>query len=336
MSVLNVASSNSMVFQWHITDNCNLRCRHCYQQEYNYKGLAFHELGQIFVQLKTFVKTRGITQAHINLTGGEPFLRNDTIDLIKKIRESNMFSLGILSNGMIPSKSVLNQLEIYRPNFVQISLEGKRETNDSIRGMGSYETIIESLKVYRKLGIPTTISFTANSENFMDYPHVVKIARRYSVFNIWTDRYLPNGKSDTLQMTTKQFKTLCDLINKEKRKDKYPIFSETKILAQRALQFLLCGGRPYSCSAGDSLLAILSNGDLVPCRRLPIKIGNLLSNNINELYENSDILEDIRNKNNLDSNCFDCYYKTSCNGGLKCLAYATTGDYNSKDSNCWL
>ncbi|KMQ52238.1 radical SAM domain protein [Chitinispirillum alkaliphilum] len=333
---MNIAPSNTIVFQWHITDNCNLRCRHCYQRDYNYNGLAFHDFEQILVQLQMFVKTKGISHAHINLTGGEPFLRTDIVDLIRKVRETKMFSFGILSNGFISSKSVLNQLENYRPDFVQISLEGKRERNDSIRGMGSYKKIIESLKVYRKLSIPTVISFTANSENFMDYPHVVKIARRYRAFKIWTDRYLPNGKSDNLQMTTKQFKTLCDLINKEKLKDKYFIFSETEILAERALQFLLCGGRPYSCSAGVSLLAILSNGDLVPCRRLPIKVGNLLSDNLNELYENSEILEDIRDINNLDSNCFDCYYKTSCNGGLKCLAYATSGDYKTKDSNCWI
>jgi radical SAM protein with 4Fe4S-binding SPASM domain len=329
-------SLNRITFQWHITDICNLRCKHCYQDDYSSKGLNFVELTNIFIQFQDFVKIKGIKRAHINLTGGEPFLREDILDLILKIKQSKMFSFGILSNGYLPPNNVLKELKTLNPKFVQISLEGIKDTNDSIRGTGSYDKILESLKVYRKLRIPTMISFTANSENYLDYKHVVNIARKYKAFKVWTDRYLPNGKSDNLQMTTEQFKMLGDSINKEKRKDKYYIFSKTEIAANRALQFLFCGGQPYSCSAGDSLLAILSNGDLLPCRRLPIKIGNLLTDNLTELYKNSVILNDIINKDNLDSNCLNCYYKMSCNGGLKCLSYTMTGNYNKKDINCWI
>lgn len=117
---------------------------------------------------------------------------------------------------------------------------------------------------------------------------------------------------------------------------KYNIFSKTNIAANRALQFLFCGEQPYSCSAGNSILAILSNGDLVPCRRLPIKIGNLVKDNLIDLCNNSEILKNVLNSDNLDTNCFSCYYKTSCNGGLKCLSYAVTGNFNKKDLNCWI
>ncbi len=325
-----------ITFQWHITDLCNFRCKHCYQENYTSKGLSFNELVSVFGQLQDFVMQNGIKKAHINLTGGEPFLRGDLVDLIIKIKESGLFTIGILSNGFIPSEDILNELKALKPKFVQISLEGKRKTNDNIRGKGSYNKIIRSLKVYSKLGISTMISFTANSENYMDYRHVVKIARKYRAFKIWTDRYLPNGKNDNLQMSTEQFKLLGDMMNKERQRDKYYLFSKTSISANRALQFLFCGGQPYRCSAGNNLLAILPNGDLLPCRRLPIKIGNLLSDNLIDLYKNSDVLNDIRNSNNIDENCLGCYYKTSCNGGLKCLSYANSNDYNKKDVNCWL
>jgi radical SAM protein with 4Fe4S-binding SPASM domain len=165
---------------------------------------------------------------------------------------------------------------------------------------------------------------------------VVKIARKYKAFKIWTDRYLPNGKTDNLQLTTEQFKKLGDLISKEKENRLSSLFSKTEIASNRALQFLFCGGQPYNCSAGDTLLAILSNGDLLSCRRLPIRIGNLQTDNLIDLYEKSDILNDIRNKDIIDKKCTDCYYKRSCNGGLKCLTYIATSDYHRKDINCWI
>jgi radical SAM protein with 4Fe4S-binding SPASM domain len=326
----------NFTFQWHITNICNNRCKHCYQDDFNSEGLPFEELAKILIQLQEFVKVNGIKKAHINITGGEPFLRDDIFDLILKIKETGVFSFSILTNGYIPSCEKLNKLKTLKPKFVQISLEGKRKTNDLIRGDGSYDKILQSLKVYHKLGIPTMISFTANAYNYMDYHHVVKIARKYNAFKIWTDRYLPNGKSDNFQMTTAQFKTLGSLINKEKRWNNYCVFSKTEISVNRALQFLICGGQPYRCSAGNTLLAILSNGDLLPCRRLPIKIGNLLSESIVELYKNSDIIKEIGYNDNLDINCVNCYYKTSCNGGLKCLSYIITEDFKNRDINCWL
>jgi radical SAM protein with 4Fe4S-binding SPASM domain len=331
---MNKDSINRITFQWHITDICNFRCKHCYQDEYNSKGLTFIELTKIFAQLRTFVINKKIKRAHINITGGEPFLREDLLDLIDEIKKSEMFSFGILTNGYLPTRKTLNKLKLLNPKFIQISLEGKKKTNDSIRGVGTYDKILESLKAYRKLRIPTMISFTANANNYMDYPHIVKIAKRNNAFKVWTDRYLPYGKTDNLQISTEQFRKLGELIIKEKRKAKFNIFTKTDIAANRALQFLFCGDRPYSCSAGESLFAILSNGDLLPCRRLPIRIGNLLTDNLNDLKENSEILKNILSKDNLDKNCSGCFYKTSCRGGLKCLSYAMTGDYNRKDLNC--
>lgn len=331
---------NRIIFQWHITEQCNFRCRHCYQKEYDYEGLSLKELIKILEKLEDFVREsfkEGYTnKAHINLTGGEPFLRNDLTDLIDKINESGLFSFGILSNGYFPSEEKIQLLKSQNPKFVQISLEGRRKLNDAIRGKGSYDIIIHALETYRKIGIPVMISFTANSENYLEYPHIVSISRKYKAFKVWTDRYLPNGTKDALQMSTEQFKKLGELIKKETRKEKYFVFSKTKISANRALQFLFTGGKPYTCSAGDSLLAVMPNGDLLPCRRLPIKIGNLVADNLIDLYSDSEILQDIRNNNKPDKKCSTCYYKFSCNGGLKCLSYAMANNYHKKDINCWI
>lgn len=52
----------------------------------------------------------------------------------------------------------------------------------------------------------------------------------------------------------------------------------------RALQFMVGGGEPYHCSAGDTPITILPNGDVLPCRRMPVIAGNLFNQPLQEIY----------------------------------------------------
>ncbi len=331
---------NRITFQWHITDKCNFRCKHCYQDSYQNKGISFDDQLKVLNKLTNFTlnckQESNLEYAHINFTGGEPFLRNDFISLLEYTRNKGIFSFGILSNGFLPSDEILKRLVELKPRFVQISLEGNKITNEQIRGEGSFNYIIKAIDTYRKINIPVMISFTANSINYKQFPDVVKIARRHNVYKIWTDRHLPNGKKDELALNTTQAKEFFNILLAEQKKNKKRLFSKTMISSNRALQFLISGGQPYKCSAGETLLAILPNGDILPCRRLPIKIGNLLTHELIHLYKSNQTILDIINPQAMDKQCKECYYINSCNGGLKCLSYAVLDDFNKKDSNCWL
>lgn len=329
-----------ITFQWHLTDKCNFRCKHCYQDDYSFNGLSFTKQLGILDQLNNFAQTskkyNAGFKAHINFTGGEPFLREDFLELIAKTKEKNAFTYGILSNGYLLPQPRLETLKKLNPKFIQISLEGGKDVNDSIRGKGSYKKITLALKTYSKLRIPVLISFTANAQNYREFPRVVKTARKYKVHKVWTDRYLPYQSTDSLTMSTPQTKEFFKTITSEQDRQKWRPLSKTRIATNRALQFLMAGGLPYKCSAADTLLAILANGDLLPCRRLPIKMGNLQQDNLIDVYQNNPLRDAIHNPEKLDKNCLLCHYKTSCNGGLKCLSFATQGDFNKKDPNCWI
>ncbi len=327
-----------LTIQWHITDQCNLRCTHCYQKDYQFEGLSLekqiHILEKISEFASPFLEKNSRFKAHINFTGGEPFLRNDFIKLLEVTHLQKSFSFGILSNGLLPDNDVLQKLKKVVPSFIQISLEGEKTMNDKIRGTGSFEIIKKALRVYSRLDIPVMISFTANSLNYKDFPSVVKVARKYNAIKVWTDRYLPAYVSDPLALSKNQTKEYFQILHAEKNKHRF--FSKTVISTNRALQFLTCGGRPYRCTAGKNLLAILPNGDLVPCRRLPIVVGNLLTDNLNELYQSNRVLTSLREMSTDIGDCEKCYYKSGCNGGLKCLSYSAFGDYRKKDPGCWL
>lgn len=109
--------------------------------------------------------------------------------------------------------------------------------------------------------------------------------------------------------------------------------SKTNIVMYRALQFQMTNDYPYACTAGKTLLTVMENGDLVPCRRMPIVVGNLQNENMYELYTNSTILKSLR-KDTLPDECKKCEHAKLCSGGLKCLTYALYNDLNHKDVGC--
>jgi len=329
---------SKIIFQWHLTDKCNFRCAHCYQESYQDNGLSFDRLLSILDQLSAFVSACKLehknVKAHINFTGGEPFLKTDFLDLLQETVSREMFTFGILSNGFLLPEHQLIELKALKPEFVQISLEGNEEMNNQIRGKGTYQQIIQSIKTYSKLGIRVLLSFTANAQNYTHFAEVVKVAKKYNAYKVWTDRYIPSQPNDPLALGSLQTKDFFQTIHKEQ--NKFQLFNKTKVSSGRALQFLVAGGRPYTCSAGDTLLAILPNGDLLPCRRLPIKIGNVFQRNLLDLYLENKILQELRNPDRMDERCLSCHYKTSCKGGLRCLSYAQYGDPFKKDPGCWI
>ena len=98
----------------------------------------------------------------------------------------------------------------------------------------------------------------------------------------------------------------------------------------------MAGGRPHQCTAGDTSITVMPNGDLYPCRRMPILVGNLLEIPLVVLYYKSRLFCELRDQNIVSKGCEKCFYTKYCRGGLKCLSYAITGDPFIADPGCWL
>lgn len=214
-------------------------------------------------------------------------------------------------------------------------MEGGKKINDYIRGEGTYKKIAQGIQNLRKQDIFTSISFTANKLNYKDFPKVVKYARKYNVNNVWSDRYIPLGNSEDkdLAMTLQQTRDYLEIMDRERNKLMKLKNNITTISMNRALQFQMTNDFAYGCTAGNTLLTIMENGDLVPCRRMPIIVGNLLKSTMYDLYENNEILKELR-KNKIPDECRNCEHSEMCHGGLKCLTYAMYNNLNHKDPGC--
>lgn len=132
-------------------------------------------------------------------------------------------------------------------------------------------------------------------------------------------------------ISTEEYKWVMEKLARARERNK-----RTTIHMNRALQFCYSVKNSegvYRCSAGDNLIVIADNGDILPCRRLPIKAGSIYTNTLLEVYENSDAMQQLR-KQSIPEDCRTCIKASKCRGGAKCLTYAVTGRLDKKDINC--
>ena len=333
-----------LIMQWHITNMCNKRCKHCYQEEYN--GIEFSikelkEFGKQYLELlQEYNKNNNQNiKGQINITGGEPFVREDIWELLDFFKEnSKYFEFGILTNGSLLNEETVKKLKSYNPKMIQISLDGSKKTHDEIRGINSYNEVIKSLKLLKKYNIETLVSFTANNKNYKEFKDVVKIAKRCKVSKVWTDRMVPIGAGNSGEVKTLTKEEVVEYINIIAKEQLNPLnkFSKTKIGGERSLQFLNGISFSYKCSAGDGLIILLENGDVMPCRRLPIIAGNIKNSTLKDIYFNSKIFKEVRNVKYIPKGCNNCGFLGLCKGGAKCIAYWAYGNYRNGDYGCIL
>jgi radical SAM protein with 4Fe4S-binding SPASM domain len=331
--------------QWHITERCNLRCVHCYQEARPLRELPFQELLKVLEQFKDLLTALGNqagggpARGHITVTGGEPFVRRDFLELLQVFSANrNCFSFAILTNGTFIDAAMAHRLHELRPSFVQVSIEGTPATHDRIRGPGNYEHAVSAVKHLVRERLRTLISFTAHRLNFREFTDVARLGRRLAVARVWADRLIPQGNGSNIGdqvLTPEETLEFFRIMRQARDEARRCWFNQTEIAMHRALQFLE-GGAPYHCTAGDTLITVQPNGDLYPCRRMPIRVGNIMETPLVELYFRSDLFRALRNRRRVSEGCQHCFYNGLCRGGLKCLSYAMTGDPFQADPGCWL
>ena len=324
-------------FQWHITDICNMRCRHCYHENYELKGLNIANLLNIASHLCDAVKEWGKIGS-FSITGGEPFTRKESVFKLLDFFETQdqIGHVDVLTNGTLIDDSIIQRLLKYsKLRRVQLSLEGLIDTNDKIRGTGSYNLITSKLKQINKGGLTTSVMMTIGRHNKEEVIPLAEKLGEIGVEAFVIDRFIPEGQSNDLKDWVLDSSEIRDVYGKC-----YEYVQ--KSLSPRMLLYrtLFCLLNPEDehigamCSVGNNALTIMPNGDVLPCRRLPIKLGNLLETTVYDIWYTHPLLSKFRNPDNLKGKCKDCEYVQVCRG-CRALAYAMTGDYLESDPQCW-
>jgi radical SAM protein with 4Fe4S-binding SPASM domain len=344
MDKLNVAIDiipETFKLQWHITERCNFRCSHCYQDKFDTPEMSLGQMEEILEQYVDLLKKWEIPQgrAFLTITGGEPFLYKDFWPFLAKVyKYSANYNWAILSNGSLLNQENIKILKLFKISGYQVSLEGLEENNDKIRGRGNFKKAIDGLKILIEAGIPSIVSMTITKENVDDVFPLAELLTKIGVRIFWVRRLVPWGKGAQLINSLLTPKELSDLYRniEEFEKDLIERGSILRIPPACENSFLRNDSREgeYCAVLAGRILALLPNGDVYPCRRLPIKVGNILENSFEEIYY-SDKMKELRDITKASPYCREnCSLFNNCFGGAKCITYAYSGRLDIPDVQC--
>ena len=122
-------SADTFTLQWHITNVCDLNCKHCYDRSAR-SPLTLRSGKRVLRELKRFCRSKHV-KGHVCFTGGNPFLYPSFLDLYGEAVK-NGFSTSILGNP-VTRKKIEQVLFLQKPGYYQVSLEGLEPHTDYIR-----------------------------------------------------------------------------------------------------------------------------------------------------------------------------------------------------------
>jgi len=332
----------SFKLQWHITERCNFRCKHCYQENYNTPEISLIQMRDILRQFVELVKKWKIapSRASLSLGGGEPLLFKDFFVFLAEVYKFlSFYRWDIMSNGSLVTEENAKILKSFGINSFQVSLEGLETNNNKIRGEGNFRKALEGIKILVREKIYTTVGLTLTRENIRDIIPLVELLAGVGVKLFLVRRFVPRGQGFQLINELLEPRELLKIYRRIEEENKslfqknsplrMPLACENAFFGKNPRQGLYCG------VAIGRILTLMPNGDVYPCRRLPIKIGNILENSLEEIYY-SEKNREIRDISKAPEFCREnCSFFNNCFGGAKCITYAYSGRLDIPDIQCW-
>lgn len=331
--------------QWHITQKCQNRCKHCYMDEQAH-DLTYEEYLECINNIADFEKKNDFNVSMVALTGGDPLLNKDWYKIACDLKKRNkkIMLLGNPENLTIENLEKMADLSIFR---YQLSIDGMPEKHDYIRSDGSFNRTVEGIKKLHEYKIPIGIMFTVSDYNVSDLFDVIKFLDTLNVELLFAFDFVistGNAKQNHLKFTLNKeelynefFCIKKQLINKNslvKLAEKpttmwsYKNHNRVNDSVLKYVPYETCDG----CGAGFRHLTIVNRGDVLACRRMPVKVGNLFEDNFADILLESPFLKKLRDFENMGK-CSSCIFQKFCRG---CPAdiYAKYGEPFIKDNNC--
>ena len=185
-------SKNATNVFFHILTNCNLKCKHCYinKKQHGEKTLP---LETIEAWLEVFASKN--KNANVIFLGGEPTLHPDLSLAIKKAKALGYDSITVDTNGYL-FHDILSKVEPDVVDYFSFSLDGvTRETNDLIRGKGSYDNCIAGIKKAILRGFTTSLIYTVSQMNLHELDRIAPLLKDLGVDRFFIQVIGIRGKS---------------------------------------------------------------------------------------------------------------------------------------------
>jgi radical SAM protein with 4Fe4S-binding SPASM domain len=271
-------SNTPVIVNLAVTHQCRYHCWHCSASPKKGKDLPLNTI------VETIQKFQEKGTCIFSITGGEPLLREDLVEIIAHIDDRSSVFVFTTGDGLTEEKA--KELKDAGLLGVMISLDHyKPEIHDDLRGYkGAYDIVIKGVKnaqkahLYVGLSCVITKDIIKNNEIWK----MLEIAKNLSVQEIMMLEPTPVGElfnTNTCVLSIDERKQLIEFhkqINKNRKYKKYPKVSVFPYFESKEL---------IGCTAGYNMIYIDADGNIRPCDFTPLIFGNIQEEPIENLWQ---------------------------------------------------
>lgn len=192
-----------------INSECNLKCLHCY--------VGYHCSRRDYLSTEKMVSImeeaiHELGAKNISIAGKEPLLDLDRVEKIfgylnrkRGFAEFSDIKFGLVTNGTVGGQRAIDCFKKTKPDFVDISIDGSRNTHDEIRGRGSFNKATKTLKAFLKNEVNVFVSHTLCSVNFKDDKFLKEMAGIENLKQVNISPYFYPSHGDCLTISAEDY-----------------------------------------------------------------------------------------------------------------------------------
>lgn len=323
--------------QVQITKSCNYRCKMCYAYDSNTQSELLPRT--ILSRFLTDAKESGVVR--INYVGGEPFMRNDFVEIVEETKEKRLL-VSCITNGTIPGASPQRYQRILDQLFnIQISCNGTGKFYEYEYGCSNWRKASKLIATTVANTKTNILSFVVSGLNYTCIPDFLEFANSIhpSVVKFGTMCWSGNAQRRRSEAYYKDILPAARKLIAQGR-DKYGNLKIQSQLDQGKTTPLweeyTSGYRPfefYFSPEGKDGLYLKSNGEYYPFPLLSeneqFKLG-IVENGITQIWRENPILHSIREVTFENSSCGKMGCTSVCGLWNRSYAYSWTGDLFGK------
>ncbi|KYK36091.1 MAG: radical SAM protein [Theionarchaea archaeon] len=330
---------------WGLTNACNSRCKHCYQAG----GDPYpNELttDQVFKAIDDFAKTQ---VSFINLSGGEPFLRPDLLDIAEYAIEQGLVTT-IVTNGTLIDAEKAEKMKKIGVCAVAVSVDGlTASTHDTSRGVsGLFDKAMEGLHHVKNAGIPLSIRTTVTRANIHEVPGIFEWSVDIGADEFVAYEAIAEGRARNLDIIVDHSEFIAmaqQLVDLSKKYISEPIsvppggFPHIMIPLPNGIErkdimsnVYRIGARCQNMCFAGYFVGLLADGSAYPCPLCLVPVGNITEQRIRDIFRKSELMQKMRNRE-FWGTCSICEDREIC-GGCRGKAYTILGDPLGPDPDC--
>ncbi len=309
------------IISWNVTAQCNLACAHCYidaGRQDSSDDLDTAEGMTLIDQIAA------IGQPILVLSGGEPLLRPDILDLAGYATGHGL-RVAMGTNGVLITDAVASRIRDAGIRKVAVSIDSTDpDLHDAFRGIrGTWEKAVGGIHALRRAGIPVQIHTTINGFDTGEIDRIIAFGKGLGVFDYQFFFLVPTGRGeDLVGIPPEAYEAVIERILAHARE---PGLSIRPTCAPQFIRVAARMGLDLSrwgrgCIAGTAYCRITPSGDVTPCPYLPVPAGNIREKTFGAIWHGSELLASLRDPDRLGGKCGRCEYRRAC-GGCRARAY---------------